>query len=209
MATDDKRIDINALLHDLDVCFRDDGSIDLAIYLQAYRALHKFFLLLGRIFGFVASDIESKIGILDKYLKSDNGKEYETIQKMMAYETANNLLKGKEPSGARTLLRLHWALEFIITFLDKVKDLEDHEKTCSVSQESYRNTLGKHHPWLIQKGAILAMHTLPTAEGLVQTTCIQPVAEARAALPRIIEVAQNVFETTQKVYKDNDCLNLP
>lgn len=208
-STQDHRIDVQSLLKNMDQCVREDSSIDLTLYLEAYRALHRFFVLLGRIFGFVATDIESKIGILTRYLHSDHKQDYETIQKMMKYEKDNDLLRGKEPSGARTLLRLHWALEFILAFLSKVEDLEDHEKTCQSSQDAYKNTLGKHHPWLIQKAAMLAMHTLPTAEGLVQTTCIQPVAEVRQALPRIIEVGTTVYNITQKLYEDNGCLDLP
>lgn len=128
---------------------------------------------------------------------------------MVTYEISHDLLNKKEPSGSRTLLRLHRALEFVLMFLEKVKDLEDHENTCPSSQESYKKTLGKYHPWLIQKAALLAMHTLPTAEGLVKTTCKQPIEEVRRALPRIIDVGKTVYDATQTLYRDNSCLDLP
>jgi len=65
----------------------------------------------------------------------------------------NNLIKTKkkdDPSGSRTLLRLHRALEYIIGFLHKLDDIED-EGYCSViSREAYEATLMKYHPWVVQ-----------------------------------------------------------
>jgi hypothetical protein len=42
--------------------------------------------------------------------------------------------------------------------------LELSEKLVSVSQESYKKTLQKFHPWVVQKAALLAMHMLPTKQ---------------------------------------------
>ena len=38
------------------------------------------------------------------------------------------------------------------------------EKLVSVSQEAYKKTLQKFHPWVVQKAALLAMHMLPTKQ---------------------------------------------
>ncbi|GAB6019948.1 glycolipid transfer protein domain containing [Chamberlinius hualienensis] len=206
----DNRIDMNALQRLLDDCFRPDGSVSIAVYTQAYKELQRFFGLLGRVFGFVASDIESKIGILERYLNSDSGKHYETVRSMLTYESEKQLLRNtKAPSGSRTLLRLHWSLEFIVGFLERVDNLEDDAKTCPASQESYTKTLGTHHPWLIRKAALLAMHTLPTAKGLVEQTCVQSLAEVRLLLPRLVEFARAVYQATQKLYEEFHCLDLP
>ena len=55
---------------------------------------------------------------------SDLSEHYSTIDGMLKYETDSGLADsghspsgGKLPSGARTLLRLHRALEFVILFL--------------------------------------------------------------------------------------------
>ena len=38
------------------------------------------------------------------------------------------------------------------------------EKLCGVSQEAYKKTVQKFHPWVVQKAALLAMHMLPTKQ---------------------------------------------
>lgn len=40
--------------------------------------------------------------------------------------------------------------------------IKDDDGTAHVCKEAYTKTLAKYHPWLIQKGAILAMYALPT-----------------------------------------------
>lgn len=59
-------------------------------------------------------------------------------------------------------------VDFIRQFLKRVGELEPHEHTNSVGQEVYNNTLARYHPWLIRKGAIIAMYVLPTREALLQ-----------------------------------------
>merc|ERR1712241_1639757 len=98
------------------------------------------------------------------------GQHYQTIKTMIDYEVKNDLIKTKkkdDPSGSRTLLRLHRALEYIIGFLHKLEDIDD-EGYCSViSREAYEATLMKYHPWVVQKAAKLAMKLLPTKGGLI------------------------------------------
>lgn len=71
----------------------------------------------------MAKDVDSKIAILDKYYKEENNEDqYKTLQSMIEYEKQKNILKDdKRPSGARTLLRLHRALEFIALFMAQVR----------------------------------------------------------------------------------------
>lgn len=65
---------------------------------------------MGNIFGFVSSDVQSKIEILEEFRANKvTAAKYETVKKMIAYERENNLLSKKE-NGARTLLRLHRGL---------------------------------------------------------------------------------------------------
>jgi hypothetical protein len=46
--------------------------------------------------------------------------------------------------------------------LEAVQSIEVSEKCCGISQEAYKKTLMKFHPWVVQKAALLAMHMLPT-----------------------------------------------
>lgn len=61
--------------------------------------------------------------------------------------------------------------DFIRLFLQKVGDLCDEDKTCGVCQEAYNSTLANFHPWIVRKGAIMAMYALPTRGGLLQKVC--------------------------------------
>ena len=63
------------------------------------------------MFGFVASDVKSKIEILEEHRRGENGEHFSTLKKMIKYESENGLLsKSNYTSGSRTLLRLHRGL---------------------------------------------------------------------------------------------------
>ncbi len=60
---------------------------------------------------------------------SSLGPNFISVQSMVNYEVTNNLtrckvLEGRVPSGSRTLLRLHRALEFILSFMREIHTLQ-------------------------------------------------------------------------------------
>jgi hypothetical protein len=66
---------------------------------------------MGKVFAFVASDVKSKIEILEELRQGENGEHFSTLKKMIKYESENGLLnKSGYTSGSRTLLRLHRGL---------------------------------------------------------------------------------------------------
>lgn len=67
---------------------------------------------MGSIFGFVCSDVKSKVEILEEYRDNKEVSEkFETVKKMIHYERDKELLSKKDyVSGSRTLLRLHRGL---------------------------------------------------------------------------------------------------
>lgn len=67
---------------------------------------------MGTVFGFVSSDVKSKVDILESLLNDpNNGKNFQTFKSMIEYEKNNDLLDKEEyTSGSRTLLRLHRGL---------------------------------------------------------------------------------------------------
>lgn len=207
----DKRIEMKELMVNFDNCIRQDGSIDMDTYLLGYQTIHRFFHLLGKVFSFVASDVESKLSILEKLRSEDEDDRYVTIQSMIKYEKSCNFKPDKTPgpNGSRTLLRLHRALAFVIEFLASLLTLADEDKTGPAAQEAYKNTLFQFHPWAIRKGAHYAMYALPNAGVLIERTCQQSFDEVRVLLPRVIEVSTKVYDITQKLYEDNGCADLP
>ncbi|XP_006564956.1 ceramide-1-phosphate transfer protein isoform X3 [Apis mellifera] len=191
------------LVHDhFDRALVQDDDIDLKAYLDAYNELyniityiHRFFQLMGSVFGFVSSDLKQKIEILIDLINK-NDQNYGTIKTMIEYEKENKILdKGDYSNGARTLLRLHRGL--------------DSDKTSSCCQDAYNKTLAKHHPWVIRKAAVVAMYTMPTRELLFKKVCGSDVQRNVDVLPKMLEVTADVFNRTHNLYEIHQLHSLP
>lgn len=191
-------------------------ELTIVEYIAGYKEVYKFLALLGSVFGWVGSDVYAKITTLEKYLAGDKKEHYQTIRTMIEYEIKNDLIKTKkkdDPSGSRTLLRLHRALEYIIGFLHKLEDIQDDGYCSGISREAYEATLMKYHPWVVQKAAKLAMGLLPTKKGLVSKVCPEgneaALKKAHEDFPKAVSAMRNVYEATQVFYKDNNLLEIP
>ncbi|XP_053677628.1 ceramide-1-phosphate transfer protein [Anopheles nili] len=185
----------------------DDVYVDQ--YLEAFKELYKFFQLMGTVFGFVSSDVKEKVEILEKFRAKENADSFLTIRTMMEYEQESNLLNKKDyVSGSRTLLRLHRGLDFIQEFLKRLGDLESDGKTIGACQTAYNDTLAQFHPWLIRKGATVAMYALPTRDQLLEKVCLD-VTVAMQLLPEMLVVTRKVYDRTQDLYTKYDLHGLP
>lgn len=82
---------------------------------------------MGSIFGFVCSDVRSKVEILEEFRANQEvAEKFDSVKKMMLYEREKELLQKKDyVSGSRTLLRLHRGLGMILKLF---KVLEFHLK---------------------------------------------------------------------------------
>ncbi len=81
-----------------------------------------------------------------------------------------------------------------------------------ILKAAYKKTLSKHHPWVVQKAALLAMNMLPTKQGLIQKICgddKEALAEAARILPEAVKAMQAVYEKTQKIYEEHNLLDIP
>jgi hypothetical protein len=77
---------------------------------------------MGKVFAFVASDVKSKIEILEELRQGENGEHFSTLKKMIKYESENGLLnKPGYTSGSRTLLRLHRGLGMNLKIMSILK----------------------------------------------------------------------------------------
>lgn len=165
---------------------------------------------MGTVFAFVNSDVVEKIGILKDFRNSDLREEYKTIQSMINYEVKNNLTNVKhKPSGSRTLLRLHRALDFITDFMKSIREADREVKLSGIGSQSYDRTLAKHHPWLIRKGVHLAVYTLPTRAHFMERMKVTDMSHTEGLLGRTAELGHQIFEIVEKVYADNKLLDLP
>lgn len=162
---------------------------------------------MGTVFGFVSSDIKSKVDILDE-LRINDMEKYASVKIMMNHERETNLLDKKHfVSGSRTLLRLHRGLDFLRDFLRRMSELDAAENTCSVCRTAYNETLAHYHPWLIQKGALMAMYALPTKTNLLNRVCIDP-EKAVLILPDMLQVTDQVYDRVHELYTVHDLHNL-
>lgn len=100
---------------------------------------------------------------------------------------------------------------FVREFLFKLSEIEAHEKTTGICKVAYNDTLAQFHPWLVQKGALVAMYALPTREQLLAKVC-QDVERQRssfALLPNVLDISKIVYERTEQLYTDFDLHGLP
>ncbi|WAR13851.1 CPTP-like protein [Mya arenaria] len=191
-------------------CHAEDGTICLENYVTAYYEISKLLKLMGTVFGFVKSDVDEKIEILQEFRKSDIGDKYKTIQGMIEYEvetkTTNNK---KKASGARTLLRLHRALEFIVDLFKALKESGEHDKMSAITSKSYYRTLSKHHPWLIRKGVDVAVYTLPSRKHFIEKLKISDMSQAEKLLESTAALGHKIFDVVEQAYTDNKLHDLP
>uniref|UniRef100_A0A1B6M8G6 Glycolipid transfer protein domain-containing protein n=1 Tax=Graphocephala atropunctata TaxID=36148 RepID=A0A1B6M8G6_9HEMI len=191
-------------------CLIDNGDIELDTYVNAYKELQKFCQLMGSVFGFVGSEISSKMEALEQVRSANRSNNFTTMKNMVQFEIDKGMLKDSSYiSGSRTLLRLHRGLDFLRQFLRRIGEIQPDDKTNTIGQEVYDQTLGKHHSWLIRKGARFAMFVLPTRDVLLERVCGKNTQSALSALPDMLVSTNEVYDRTELYFKEKDLLNLP
>ncbi|KAL7052536.1 hypothetical protein ACKWTF_004896 [Chironomus riparius] len=207
---DSDLFDISIVIDRFKKASTSEDDVLLEYYIEAFKEILKFFNAMGTIFGFVSSDIKVKIGILEEFrLNKEVCDKFLSVKSMMDYEMSAELLQKKDyVSGCRTLLRLHRGLDFTRNFLRKLAELNPDDKTSDACKVSYQDTLAPYHPFLIRKGANLAMYALPTRDVLLTKVC-KDVGSAIKALPEMLQFTDVVYDRIQALYKLNDLLALP
>lgn len=172
---------------------------------------------MGTIFVFVTSDLENKIGLLENYRDVERGgcnQAYLTIQSTIEFETKENLLRDtKRLSGARTILRLHRALEFLSLLMLNLSKLEEDAETAPAARDAYTNTLARYHPWTIRTIASFAMRTLPHKRELVvkvlgENRNMSPI-ETNDKMLALANVTDSLFSVVDKYYEERELKDLP
>ena len=92
-STSDKpscEFDIEVVTTSFQKCMESNLSLD--DYNNGYDELYKFFLMLGTVFGFIASDVREKIDILVAFRTSEEKEKYKEVEAMMLHEMEVNVL---------------------------------------------------------------------------------------------------------------------
>lgn len=204
--------DLEVVLDAFRKCLRNDGSLSLDEYLRGFHELCRFFRLTGKLFGFVAKDLESKMKPIEARRRSSSiGHHYVTLQSMMHYEVTQGIErhKGHLPSGTRQFLRLHRALEFILEFMRQLRRGDEHAKTAHIASEVYSQTLSKHHPWVTRQLAALAVYMLPSKKFLIDVMCKQDYDKVHDLISDVTEEGQPIYDVAQRLYADCGLLHIP
>ncbi|XP_072143340.1 ceramide-1-phosphate transfer protein isoform X3 [Dermacentor andersoni] len=96
-----------------------------------------------------------------------------------------------------------------VAVLRAISSANDDASVGKMAQESYDRTLAKHHPWLIRKGASLAMLTLPKVDEIFAKALPDEKKDLRQLVSSVSEEAYKVYNFTQTVYEQKNLLNLP
>lgn len=191
---------------------KQDNEIIIDEYVRGYNELTRFFEILGTVFGYINSDIIEKVTIL-KYYRDREGKEnYRTVESMMEYEISLDFsVSTEQPSGSRTLLRLHRALAFASLFLKRLGESNRDDKSSTLAYDSYNETLAQFHPWLIRKGVGVATYALGSCGSLLDkcrgdTNSLEEIQEL---LGNIAKAMDEVYHETESLYTKHDLHGLP
>lgn len=110
----------------------------------------------------VTAEINEKTAILKKHMESNSADNYQAVETMLDYESNNNLIKTNPVSnGARTFLRLHRALDFVLCIVDGVKNSKENDSMAELVRQAYDKTLGTFHPWYLRSVVHVALRILP------------------------------------------------
>lgn len=207
--SDDFNISRTVLL--FEGCIDDDDQISIDCFNDAYEELSKLFRPLGTVFSFVILEIQEKITILRQYRQHPvRGPHFLTVQSMVQYEMDHKLtVQSNKPSGARTFLRLHWALQFISALVRKIKDMDRKSKFSDEVSEVYDRTLAQHHPWLMRKAVHLAVYALPDRPELLMKLHMKDTPAEMAQVEALITELEAIYDISQDLYAKNRLLDLP
>ncbi|XP_032087695.1 ceramide-1-phosphate transfer protein isoform X2 [Thamnophis elegans] len=195
-------------------CLNGEEEILMDPYLGGWKGLVRFLNTMGPIFSFISKDAVTKIQIMENFRCSERREDYITLQAMVNYELANQLVDLREPgnypaSGCRTILRLHRALRWLHLFLEGLRTSSPGAKTSTLCTDSYNASLANYHPWIIRKAATMAFYALPTRDAFLENMRVGSTEAAIEMLGEALPYISKVYEITESLYTEHKLLDLP
>lgn len=137
-----------------------------------------------------------------------------TLQYMVLWEVDRKVEKlnaGKYISGARSLLRLMWFMDFLGVLITHLT--EDTKELKEMASDAYDKALGPHHPWLVRKGIQAAMLFCPGKAKfwstlLAESTVADP-ARIKGTLVEFLAQMEPVRKGLWDFYRANKLDELP
>jgi len=175
----------------------------------------RFFDFLGKVFGFVKSDLVDKLDTIDREIHQEqqqhNGvnANYVTVHGAVEYEKSI----GKDTATV-AILRLMRGLDFIRRFLEGLYNNQDtSRKPYDLSLEAYEQTLAFRHSWTVRQLVKAGLCILPSKKNLIiyMYTGV-PAGNSRGEndliFRDVLEQFQKVYSSIHKLYEKYDFLEL-
>lgn len=185
------------------------------VFLNAMSQVCLLFDQLGAAFGFVKRDIEMRTKTIGRYADEDPP-GFHDLEHAVNREISNGQAfrknQDKNPSTARTLLRLIWALKFIDVLLEHLKkamdpdsDLPQNQRTFKAAVSiAYNEALAEHHNWAMRQTVGAAFNLLPSMHDFVHKIGAKP-----EYLERLGKSMTPMVASMYKFYGQNNILKLP
>lgn len=156
----------------LERCIQQD-EVPVNIFLHSCEYICDFVMVFGCATSFAASTVSGYVSTIDANLSgwaappSEDGvtswKEA-SIRAVIEEEVAQQIATvggKKKPSCSRCFLRLLWFIEFVEASV-RYTLVESNDENCTPgASKAYEETIGSRHPWLIRKGVISALGSIP------------------------------------------------
>ncbi|DAZ93274.1 TPA: hypothetical protein N0F65_010898 [Lagenidium giganteum] len=155
----------------------ETGDLKVSPFLFMCDYTCGFISVFGRATSFAASTVNGYIGTIGTNLAgwpaptsgALSWKEM-SVRAVIEYEVEHNLATvggKKKPSCCRCVLRLLWFLEFVEASM-RYTLVESTDENCTPgASKAYEETIGTRHPWLIRKGVMSALGSIPTRSAIV------------------------------------------
>ncbi|KAJ0393031.1 hypothetical protein P43SY_005618 [Pythium insidiosum] len=175
---------------------KTDGLLKTSAFLASCDYICGFILVFGRATSFAASTVTGYISTIDSNLAAwpvpagsatdaittFTWKE-QSVQVIIQREVDQQIAMSggkKKPSCSRCVLRLMWFIEFVEACV-RYTLIENRDESCSAgASKAYEETIGVRHPWLIRKGVISAMSSLPTRSAVIEALHLHDLSPEEA-----------------------------
>ena len=219
--------DYDYFIKHLEVLSNDLPKLRHFEFLVCMWELTKIFNQLGKSLSMAFSDITEKVNIW-RSLYKNNYPNHSDLQSVIEEEIKlgiqelngeNNKKKGHKKgvsiyhdyvSGARTLLRLIWFLDFMVNILKLLLNTNDGFSTCC--KNAYDKALGIYHPWYVRSAATLALSFASSSRKPVLKILFGSENWDDDAIKKIDlmqKYLEKVFTTVNKLYEEKNLHGLP
>eukprot|EP00049_Salpingoeca_infusionum_P014406 m.269124 g.269124 ORF g.269124 m.269124 type:complete len:207 (+) comp15666_c1_seq1:90-710(+) len=185
------------------------GTTDMQMYIDTFQQISDMLGSFGTVFGFVSSDINSKIAVLREFL-NDDPEHFSTLETAVEFEVETNttVKSKKSQSASRCINRLQRALEFIVAFIRKVGGLALDSSSSKAASEAYSETLSKHHGWIVRKTVGVAIMTLGSKADLMKKMKYNEADEDKQDYERFCTEIDTIWNPVNELLSAKNLLTL-